>query len=250
MLEKFADAKSVVFVHIPKTAGTSFTQYLKNGLLGAADGPIPDRRITKELFCGHEYLRLSHSRINHAYFVTFLRDPIDRTISQYRSLRNPSNYEPNWRDQISKVQVAALEFCQSATFREFINSHDKAVLGHIVNPQTRMLSDHRVADEDLMDRSIPKRHVLSSACKNLVKKINFLGIYEMIDTSLMMFEKETGVNGTLSHLNRSETFDVNLTSNDLARLCDLLDMDFQLYDFGLRVFASRIGSLERSICRQ
>jgi hypothetical protein len=38
MLEKFADAKSVVFVHIPKTAGTSFTQDLTNGLLGAAEG--------------------------------------------------------------------------------------------------------------------------------------------------------------------------------------------------------------------
>jgi hypothetical protein len=180
--------------------------------------------------------------MNRAYFSTFLREPIARTISQHKSLRNPSNYHANWRDGLSKRQIAALEFCQNATFREFINSTDEFVLGHVANAQTRMLSDNYVALSQLMDGSIC-RTVLSTARDNLVEKINFLGIYEMINASLAMFRSETGIGGTLSHLNKSEDYGISLTAADRGRLGDLLYMDFELYELALRIFDRKVGDL-------
>ena len=244
MDDKFLAARTVVFVHIPKTAGTSFTSYLKTGLLDAAKEQTPAQHSNKELFCSHEYLCRSYSRINHAYFVTFLREPVSRTISQYRSLRNSSNYGVNWRDGLDERQVEALEFCQRATFREFISSTDEAVLGHIVNAQTRMLSDHYITMSESIGNTC-NRVILSSACENLVRKVNFVGIYEMINTSLEMFRRETGISGTLSHLNRSEAYDVSLTHADRAKLGDMLEMDFRLYDFGMKIFDDRVVSLLR-----
>jgi hypothetical protein len=245
MDDKFVAAKTIVFVHIPKTAGTSFTGYLKTGLLDASKDQTLGQGFNKELFCSHEYLYLSYARMSQAYFVTFLREPISRTISQYKSLRNPSNYQANWRDGLDEKQVEALEFCQRATFREFINSTNEAVLGHIVNAQTRMLSDHCVTVSESMDNII-NRVILSSACENLVRKVNFLGICEMINASLAMFRHETGIDGTLSQLNRSEAYDVSFTSADRAKLGDLLEMDFHLYNFGIRIFDRKVGNLLRN----
>jgi hypothetical protein len=68
----------------------------------------------------------------------------------------------------------------------------------------------------------------------------------MINASLAMFRHETGIDGTLSHLNRSEAYDVSLTSADRAKLGDLLEMDFHLYNFGIRIFDHKVGNLLRN----
>ena len=190
-----------------------------------------------------------------------MRNPIGRTISQYRSLRNPSNYEPNWRDLYTTEQVAALDFCQAATFSDVIHCTEEAVLGHFVNVQTRMLSDHEVKLHDLMSADLRRKVILESACENLVGKIDFLGIHEMMYSSLALLKQETGIDGAVAHLNASIAYDVDLSPRDLARLRDLLDLDLQLYELALGVFRRRVdctpegdlvcrGAVPRTVVRQ
>lgn len=242
-LTKFATAKEIAFVHIPKTAGTSFTDYLETGLNHAGTqrqtNPWHPRKV---LLSGHEYLSDLYQRVHHGYFITILRDPISRTVSQYRSLRNASNYDPGWRDQWSREQIAALEFCQQATFEEFIYSRDETVLGHIVNVQTRMLSDHKTEPMTLLNSEIIRESLLRSARQNIVQKIDFLGIYELINISLMMFKRDSGFRGDLAHRNMSERYDVRIGARELVRLHEVLELDFQLYEFALKMFDARVSA--------
>jgi Sulfotransferase family len=242
-LTKFATAKEIAFVHIPKTAGTSFTDYLETGLHHAGTQCLTDPWCARKiLLSGHEYLSDLYPRVHHGYFITILRDPISRTVSQYRSLRNASNYHPGWRDQWSREQVAALEFCHQATFEEFIHCCDETVLGHIVNVQTRMLADHKIDAITLLDSRSLRESLLKSARHNIVQKIDFVAIYELINTSLMMFKRESGFRGDLAHRNMSERYDVRIGARELARLHELLELDFQLYEFALKVFDARVSA--------
>jgi hypothetical protein len=53
------------------------------------------------------------------------------------------------------------------------------------------------------DENICRRTVLSKARDNLVEKVNFLGIYEMINASLAMFKSETGIGRASQHRERA-----------------------------------------------
>jgi len=191
--------------------------------------------------CGHHYLSEVYRESDQRYFVTFLRHPISRTFSQYRSLHNPQNYLPTWRSQWSAEQVAALEFCRIATFEEFLFSPAPTVVGHIVNVQTRMLSDYRTDVGELLVSEALQRRVLQSAMENLVKKIDFFGIFEMISTSLILLKEESGLSSDLDHQNLSNKYQIKIGPREIAKLHELLALDLQLYEFGLQLFKSRVA---------
>ena len=236
-MSQFSEADLIVFIHIPKTAGTSFASFLESKLYHFDQQSIAIRPRT--LLTGHNYLHLTYSNLANGYLITFLREPISRTISQYRSLRNPLNYAENWREEWDAQQVAALEFCQKATLSEFIRSDDLNVLSHIVNAQTRMLADFKIGVQELLQDSSLQDRSLLSASESLLQKIDFLGIYEEMAASMVMFSRETGLHGDLPHLNRSTPFDANLTPGDLCRIRSLTYLDSQLYELGMHLFRER-----------
>lgn len=110
-----------VFHHIPKTAGTSLTRELslclgpyrniaagysaeqpnrQNALMEATEAFIAEYpEYQYRSASGH--LRLLHLRrirdaLPHARFFTFLRDPIDRLVSEFRYTRTPK--QPNYQE--------------------------------------------------------------------------------------------------------------------------------------------------------
>jgi hypothetical protein len=105
-----------------------------------------------------------------------------------------------------------------------------------------MLSDHKTDAKTLLNSEILQESLLKSARQNIIQKIDFIGIYEMINTSLMMFSRESGFRGDLAHRNMSERYDVRIGARELARLHEVLELDFQLYEFALKVFDARVSA--------
>jgi hypothetical protein len=232
-IDHFAVADTVVFIHIPKTAGTSITQYLRSEL----DAKAPRKR----LLSGHHYLHELYPKVPNGFFISIVRDPLQRTLSQFKSLHDPSKYDPNWRSEWSRTQVAALEFCQTATFREFINSNNNLVLNHVFNPQARMLSDVSVDAVELIEDLGAQERVLESACQNLLAKLHFVGIFERLPESIAYIGQRIGRNSMLPYLNKSAPINIDVSCADKSKLSSMLRLDIELYRTALRIFESRLS---------
>lgn len=232
---------AVAFLHIPKTAGTWFTTFLTlhfplEQVAPPLYGATKDTNFCdaeKKLFAGH----FRYSSVNtplQMLYMTFLRDPISRTASQYRSFHNNANFTDAWRATASSEGVEAIEWAQSVSYDEFVRSDNSLILAHIKNAQTGYLTS-------FLDFDHPS--FLNSAIENLGEMF-FLGVQEFSDESLALFRYQTGTSlqwqPTREQRNVSETYDVNLTRSGRDRLYELVEHDLKLYEAGLLLFKERL----------
>ena len=168
-------------------------------------------------------------------YMTFLRDPVRRTASQYRSLHNKANFTDEWRATASGEEVEAIEWVQRASYDEFVRSDNPIILAHIRHVQTAYLSSFWDFDHPAF---------LSSAIENLGKMF-FLGVQEFSEVSLALFRHQTGSSlqweATQTERNVSEHYDVSLSKSGRDRLDELLENDMKVYEAGLRLFKERMA---------
>jgi hypothetical protein len=243
---KPAGEKGIAFVHIPKTAGTWFTGFLARHFPeGAIAPPLYGHTSQsafmdpeKQLFCGHFVYSQARVASGRLLFVTFLRDPVQRTISQYRSLHNPANFSKAWRDTIATEEATAIEWCQSASFDSFVRSDNPLILGHVKDVQTRYLSSFPLDDHEAF---------LSSAIDNLQNNFLFFGMQELSQSSLSLFRFQTGSslqwNPSPGEKNQSLDYDASLSKAGQERLEDLIRNDQALYRAGRKLFDQRIAQV-------
>ena len=91
-----ADGQPLYFLHIPKTAGTSVSDWLKRRFDDAEVCPpvllddlialAPDELPRYALFCGHFHQYLPSLLGKPLRTVTVLRDPVSRTFSHWRHI--------------------------------------------------------------------------------------------------------------------------------------------------------------------
>ena len=236
--------KGIAFVHIPKTAGTWFTTFLARHFSKTAmapplyghtsQGAFTDK--AKRLFCGHFHYAHARAASDRLLFVTFLRDPVQRSISQYRSLHNPANFTKDWRDTIPAEEAAAIEWCQSASFDSFVRSDNPFILGHIKDVQTRYLSSFPWDDHEAF---------LSSAIDNLQNSFFFFGVQEFSQSALSLFRFQTGSslqwNAGVTDKNQSVDYDASVSRAGRERLDELTGKDRELYKAGRVLFDQRIA---------
>jgi hypothetical protein len=228
----------LVFVHIPKTAGTSFTRYLEQSLaapslvakpffgdISAIDIDNPDLR----LFAGHFFYSQIFPLKTTALYLTFLRDPLARVISHYNSWHNPNNLTQTWIDAISPDELAAVRFTQAASLEEFILSDNAYIEGQMQNVQTLYLCDDPWSPD-----------MLESAKRNLSERMYYFGIVERFEASIALFRRRFGNTVPyavpLAHENRSRQDTVRLSARALNRVRKLNEKDYDLYDFAVRRF--------------
>lgn len=114
------------FIHIPKTAGTSVTDYLSN-LNGPFDLEIGGTEFGESVQPAYEkrYNLRKHSKYTDAkqtiesanfcqdfFIFSFVRNPLSRLASAFSFLKQWRDYEPDLRKEIDKM----------STFSEFVSS--------------------------------------------------------------------------------------------------------------------------------
>jgi hypothetical protein len=232
------DRKALIFLHIPKTAGTTLNRIIEwqyspfeiftmdpyriratpERLKRLPEG----RRRRLRMVRGHMFYGVHEFLPQGATYVTMLRDPVRRALSAYYFiLRRPLN---PFHRKVKKEQLG-VEDC----LRLFPQRN---------NLQCKMIAGVKNAD------SIGDERLLEMAKENLFKSFSVVGICEKFEESLILiattfgwkipFYKNCKVSKT-----RPET-----ASSTVEMIRDHNRLDVELYDFGKSLFEQSMGKKE------
>lgn len=202
------------FLHIPKTAGTTFQFILENSLgithchLGHLGKHVVDQRdldFTRKLFpwlrsiAGENLTDPLRFSVPDPFYITFLREPVARVFSHY--------------------QDEVLRGGKTLTFEEMLRSDEVLENTHV----------KRLAGKADLGRA-----------KMVLEKFNFVGLTEKFDLSLHMLEKICPCKLNLNYKRKVTARDSSIKKS-LENDCRIVDMtreknrlDLELYDFAVK----------------
>lgn len=238
LLHKMDTDCSIIFLHIPKTAGTTLHQIIERQYplnrihsFGAdAHSAVrhfknlpEDRRNEITVLKGHMGFGLHEFLPQPSFYIGMLRDPIERSISYYyHILRNPSHY---LHHQVVSRQL---------TLKDVISGR---MTPDLDNGQTRLVSG---VWNDVPYGSCSS-DMLKQAKRNIEQHFAVMGLVEEFDETLMLLMRTFEWKWhTLLHVranvapSRPRKEDLSSDTLDIIRRYNRLDL--ALYDFARRRF--------------
>jgi predicted metal-dependent TIM-barrel fold hydrolase len=161
-----------------------------------------------------------HGHINYEYVknlkqfkrFTFLRDPLERTISQY-------NHFMTMKTSVEEAEILKLN---KYSFLDFVKTNNPN-LALWVNIYTVQMGDDHSPVYNV-------REYLKRAIKNL-NHIDFVGIYEQMDKSVERFKKRFGLKGDLNIVGKTPNKNkVTITDKEKKIAKKYLIPDYILYN--------------------
>ncbi len=167
----------LIFMHIPKTGGTTLrviiekyyelSQVYRNyDYLGARKGQKSEKTCFID---GHDYFGIHHDLNKRPVYVTMLRNPVDRIISEYYYIVK----EPG-RDRYISNKIKN----NNLSLEDYVFLEDEKFHFRTRNMQTRFAAGGTIN--------------LEKAKENLTNYFAVVGITEMFDQSLHLMQKEFG----------------------------------------------------------
>jgi len=178
--------KKIRFLHIPKTAGTTFTQLLnviyhdkaKFQFTGDIKSDtkrfdeLPDTDKNIDIYSGHAPIYTGVNSIDAVDKITFLRDPVERVKSFCQHV-----YEG--KSDYLKHRFTQEDFDLDA----FLNSK----ILELHNLQTKMLLNTGACAPTI---KVLRSDAVDLAFDNLINKISAYGLLEYFDESLILFKSK------------------------------------------------------------
>lgn len=221
--------KQIIFIHIPKTAGTTlrtivYAQYGEASVaplypvasyMDAAEFiGLPDAAKDRaRVVMGHIGFGFHrHLGRNKAFsYATFVRDPIRRCLSLYNHFRNL-----HYRGQ-------------DVTLKDMLMSPVRAEFN---NMQTRLISGHNPPLGDLGETAF------EIAVENIEKHFAFVGVTERFDESVVLATHDLGwklvsygSRNTAKQWTANFSQDLDGNTEGLALLTELNELDRRLYEY-------------------
>lgn len=274
----------VAFIHIPKTAGITFRTVIHPLLAQLPWCPaiipeqfvaIPyDELLQYRLFTGHfRYWWLEKIFPSGLISLTFLREPVSRTVSHYRYLLRLETLGGSTRGDDE------LRMIKKMTLVEFVNSEQLYLAVDIINLQTsfwggfeapqEMLSANDTDDissivEHLKALSIkinaepaglPERRNIGpehlEVAKKRLEQASFFGITERFQDSLFLLCFIFGWPPILDELRLNHGSDAEaddaLHPDTRKQIEDKVALDLELYRFGQELFDLRFNEMTRML---
>ncbi|MUT64593.1 sulfotransferase family 2 domain-containing protein [Paenibacillus sp. NEAU-GSW1] len=218
----------LLYLHIPKTGGTSFTQMILDNCpktvyyFQVSSSPVATAEAlnTVDALCGHFPYGIHRETERPFRYITMLRDPVELTISyfyfMYHNVNHPLYYAPY--------------LC----IDEFI--HNPLFDNEYVNLQTRFISGN-------IDTLAPD---LKLAKKILARKMSLVGITEMYAESQFLLADGMGwplqryptLNVTTNRLKQNQ-----ISSATLQLIREKNSIDIALYQYALEQMHKKLGHL-------
>ncbi len=170
----------LVFLHLPKTAGSTFSSILQRHFVPAeihsirSDDTVANverfKNLPEEvryrirLLRGHQVFGLHSYLAPGARYITILREPVARVISHYHYVKTTEH--PMFIDAIREGGMSLVDYAASS------------ISGELENGQTRWIAgiwDDRPLQESDLEQAI----------ENIEKRFDWLGLTEHFDQSLI-----------------------------------------------------------------
>lgn len=232
----------VVFLHIPKTAGTTMRAILARQYKAQARYEITNdinesiirfRQLPAaehqrfDLLQGHMSFGLHRYLRPQARYVTILREPISRAISDYAFV---SSTKPHpLYDTVSKMSIG--EYMQSRLTGQLSNGQTRLLCGDCENDDVGIPTTRDLAESDL-DQA--RRHVQTH--------FSVVGLQERFDESLILMRRRLGW-GLPLYVKENVTRRSNKPNVDAADL-ELIHQQNQL---DLTLYAEVTRELEHAV---
>jgi hypothetical protein len=235
------DERLLIFLHIPKTAGTTFSrvirrQYPEGTIVGndpalahvdlEALKALPEERKRElRVVQGHMPFGVHELFPQPASYVTILRDPVARMVSHYKHvLRVKHHY---LHDQVAARGLSLAEYARSGMSPELENGQTKLLAG---------------LDDDVMEATAEH---LEAAKRHLREHFVLAGLSERFDESLLVLRPLLGwKNVTYDRVNvapRSAAAPIDAAAIEAIRERNALDVE--LYGLCKTLLEERIAAV-------
>ncbi len=244
-MEQLREAhEMLIFQHIPKTAGTTLSFILAQNFeeediyhirnLKQMRGPAysrhfgsvedfaaldPDERNRFRCIIGHAPFGLHNHLTRPVSYITFLRDPVKRVISQYHQHQRMVRANELDDDQL--------------TFEQFLELKPAVLNNH----QTRFVSG-------VKSNSLSPEECYQKARSNIDEYFSLVGIVERFDESLLLLSKEFCL-PRVTYVRRNTTARKELLSDIDPSIIDMIQQanhyDTLLYQYAVALLDEKIG---------
>jgi len=250
----------IIFLHLPKAAGTTFNgiiskQYKESEVfsvsrvvkesLGENWGAYPTRerealakvKLSELKDADLEELKIVAGHMEFGWhtllkapssYITFLRDPVDRVISQYHYILRLNNHLI--KDQIASENLTMLQFVERGLSSVSDNGMTRKLAGITDEVPFQQYSDN----------------ILETAVANIETNFGAIGLAEYFDESVLLIKLKLGWSMPFYRTknatrNRSVVNDYDKKTLDAIR--DHNALDIKLYQHAHEIFKSELAHL-------
>lgn len=248
--------KTLIFFHIWKTGGQTLRSILRRNFpkdtcysMNVGGNPqcvdefrrLPEKKRGKIRYLdGHIPFGLHEYLPHSSTYITLLRDPVSRVISEYYSVIRSPNH-PAY-DEITSKNISLQDYAR------------REVPPGVPNVQTRCISG--VLWGDLLDRPTPQSgNILEIAKTNLREHFLLVGLSERFDESLLLLRRALGwrikdILYSKRNVGRNRPSKDEITNDTLKLIESYNQMDIELYAWAKQMFEERIYQLGSSFTRE
>ncbi len=253
----------VIFLHLPKTAGITFGEILRqqygdkfwhpHHITVASLNTLTEEQKQATLAChGQMFYGIHEVFLNRPYkYIAFLRHPVDRMVSWYYYIkRRPRNW---FHETVTSKNMSLEDFVHFIGDLSYDNQQTRWIAGNKPVGQQRTLEE--IAVPSLSDFPLaPLQDGWLEAAKQHIESDFVIGLTERFDESLLLMKREFGWKEVFYH-RKNVTKDRPMRDKNVPEaLVELIKtqehLDVALYDFAKAHFDAQVAQAGEDLQRQ